>query len=529
MKHIKCIIFAFQEILKIRQILFLDSIALFIKSCNLYFSFLAFTDKERPFDQLHRAMQCASLSAIYDYDTDWGKPAGLKNHVVFVDFLGKYITSSQAQDVALQLFIVDSQHKLSECGLERGSAALLVYALHIGSRWLSKYSKEEIEIKGRKLQQVDDALDIIRDFRNGDKNSFLINDLLEKEGLIQETKEFLEGDFFRKLADNSFIYRFIRWQCKKMLRLEVEAPFWRKMVSTSRPYTVLFAGLVTWIGFRFHDFDNLTVISLTLLGFLGITSCIMSFNDLIDRENDKKKKKFFASQYHTELKFYCEILCLICIIILLPIAFIDMWLFSFCMWIFLLGMLYSFITHWYIIQNLVVAVCAAAPILCGSISLRQFNLRVAASSMAIFGIIWAREIIKDIEDRKADLGYKVTIPIKTADSNGLNEYCEGYILWLPKCCRNALANNPAEIFPVNPELFNSLEVIGSIIYGVSLLIGIIFGYWAWLFIILFVIFWGNFILAISNNTENPESKMGQPKKIIDIVLFVFVFSLAIAL
>lgn len=51
MKHIKCIIFAFQEIFKIRQILFLDSIALFIKSCNLYFSFLAFTDKERPFDQ----------------------------------------------------------------------------------------------------------------------------------------------------------------------------------------------------------------------------------------------------------------------------------------------------------------------------------------------------------------------------------------------------------------------------------------------------------------------------------------------
>lgn len=154
---------------------------------------------------------------------------------------------------------------------------------------------------------------------------------------------------------------------------------------------------------------NVTLLNALIMALS--TGSIMMYNDHVDRDRDKKDSKPFASQQPDELKLCWKLLCGFIALLLVPLA---CWnphgaLFSAAIWV--VGTLYSWIPHWFIIQNLVVATCSASPVLCGSIATSQWDQRCLSISAILFGLVAISEIVKDFEDMPHDLGYKVTLPL----------------------------------------------------------------------------------------------------------------------
>ena len=163
-------------------------------------------------------MTCAVLSAVYDYDTDWVRTANPEMSMFFCE-LDRLLQNHPKRDEAIvkarELFQLDWERKLSIDGLERGSVALRFYWLVIESRWMSGYTAEQIDTFGRELQIVDDLLDLEKDRRAGDTNCFLTKGA---DGFVREGAEFLMSNFFRKLEENSRVYRLIRKTCHDKLK-----------------------------------------------------------------------------------------------------------------------------------------------------------------------------------------------------------------------------------------------------------------------------------------------------------------------
>jgi hypothetical protein len=186
-----------------------NRLRLWRKSANLFWSFLAFTDKDRPQLQLKNAMICALGSALYDYETDWNSVARIEGSL-FEAFLYRHVANSAARLLFSQLFSRDLHGKLSRHGLERGSDALLFYHLVIASNWMAHYSVDEIREFGRTLQILDDLLDLEEDIRNGHQNCFRTTDA---KTYGEELERFLGSEFFRQLAEHSIVYLILKQMC----------------------------------------------------------------------------------------------------------------------------------------------------------------------------------------------------------------------------------------------------------------------------------------------------------------------------
>lgn len=184
-----------------------DTFKLLRKSINLYLVLIAFTDKHRPREQLKQVMICAVISAVYDYDSDWQEDETGRNTQIL---LNRFV-EPQLRDAAMNLFRVDVTGKLSRDGFERGSVALRLYRNMIQADWMSRYTDEEIDRFGRKLQIIDDLLDLEDDRNEGQQNCFLLE---EWRQYARELEEFLECDFFHALMNNHWSYR----KLEKMLR-----------------------------------------------------------------------------------------------------------------------------------------------------------------------------------------------------------------------------------------------------------------------------------------------------------------------
>lgn len=405
-KHLCYIYLAFKEICGLK-LLFLDTIFLWWKSCNLYFSFLAFTDPERPNRQLYAAMICALLSAVYDYETDWEHPVIFRETRFFLTMLEKYCQQGE-KNIAIALFFKDRADNLSKRGLERGAYALVFYNSMIRSGWMKKYARSDIENFGEMLQIIDDLFDFKRDAVSRDKNCFLVGQSI-KEELVFKAKEFLGSEFFQELVKNSWLYGFFRWKSRRLLKSEIEISVFKQLLRTMRPITGLFAFVLTIIGFRFHHrgFSGLSIF--TAFAFSGITSSIMVFNDIMDRDRDLKKGKFFASKNFKKLLFFWISINFLtaCILAMNPLK----QMMAFCFLVWLIGLTYSlFIRRFFLIQNLTVAFCSASPILCGNLCF-AFKVENIFTFWVIFSLVFLREIYKDIEDETADLGSKNTISV----------------------------------------------------------------------------------------------------------------------
>lgn len=185
----------------------------------------------------------------------------------------------------------------------------------------------------------------------------------------------------------------------------------KRLLETSRPVTGLFAGLLTVAGFRYFSPTSWALVILTAVGFTGITWSVMTFNDLVDKEHDRKKNKNFVSEHFQEVHTYWKRINAITAVILLYASSIDFNVAWFCAVVWVMGLLYSYVPHWYIVQNLIVALCSASPVLLGPIHHRDLPFKPLLVFVAFVFIIFIREVYKDMEDSNIDAGYKVTMPV----------------------------------------------------------------------------------------------------------------------
>jgi len=409
LSHINCIIWSFKIIWGLKKILPQDRISFWGKSVNLYFAFIAFTDKERPKEQFHSAMVCAMLSSIYDYDTDF-KMTSDPGNSLFVMLLEQYSSSLEAKQAAKKLFFSDLKKSLSHSGLERGGIALWFYFTNIKSQWMSKYTKKQILNFGWHLQILDDCLDYEKDKIVEDTNCFLSSNAGEKKKLCDRLLNFMASDFYKELEHRSFFYKLMKRKCNGIIK-KFGPSFCRQLIQTSRPHTMLFAFIFTIVGFKlYHPFAWQLSLA-TSIAFAFITGSIMIFNDLHDRRNDHRKEKYFTSEHLKEVIIYWSVFNFLTLLFLFPMAYIDVKvaLFCFCVWV--IGHLYSYMQKWFNIQNLVVASCSASPVLCGALHYGAIRTETYLLFAIFMSLILMREIYKDIEDQKVDRGYKITIPI----------------------------------------------------------------------------------------------------------------------
>lgn len=390
----------------------LDKFPLWQKTIKLYFSFLAFTDHSRPIDQLRQAMICALVSAIYDYETDQVRISRHRiNQSHFFSLLENLIESEEARCIAKNLFKKDYANKLSRTGLERGGVALKFYNLVIGSKWMESYTDKEILYFGEMLQIVDDLIDLYSDYIHEDKNCFLDQAIAKEQA--QKLEEFLESGFWQELKNNSWLYRFYEKKINKSLNhIGFGQAGFKEFFSASRPTTGIFAALLTIIGFKFYHEVSWLLISLTAIAFFGITASIMALNDLMDQNHDRKKGKYFASEHAKEFKRYNLFLGMVTGLVLVLIALFDFRVAIFCTAVWVIGLNYSLIIKFYLINQLVVALCSASPVLCGLISHFEMKTEIILIFLAFSSLIFINEIYKDIEDRKIDPGYKETMPTR---------------------------------------------------------------------------------------------------------------------
>ncbi|MCH7605341.1 UbiA prenyltransferase family protein [Patescibacteria group bacterium] len=408
MTHFRLAMWALFVLFKLKGIRRRDLLRLWIKSCSLYSAMLAFTDSHRPSDQLQRTMICGLFSAVYDYDTDWiggdAKGRNLKH------LLCTYVESEEIQLLVTALFEEDKADELTDHGLERGSVALSFFRSVISSDWMQDYTDGEIKLFGWKLQIIDDILDLKEDRERGHKNCLLLDN---PESFIAEAREFLISEFFGKLRSNSVVYSYIAWKCNRILdRLSTDPVSFKQLFDTSRPMTGVFAVVLTVISFRYLETVDWNVTVLTAVGYAGITWSIMSFNDWVDRKHDLKKEKRFAYEHSRELLQYTLVLALAILVILGLLALYNPLLAVYCFGVWGIGLAYSYVPHWYRVQNVVVGLCSASPVLSSSVYSGDMQMNAFLLFFTFVSIIVMREIHKDMEDADIDKGYKATLPVR---------------------------------------------------------------------------------------------------------------------
>ena len=206
----------------------------------------------------------------------------------------------------------------------------------------------------------------------------------------------------------------------------------------SRPKTGVYAFVLTFISFGFYENTPWSVRLLTATAFLGMTMSIMVFNDWKDRLHDQLKGKSFAFTHPAEIFQYW--LCLVYVVILLLgiLASYDNQTALFCTTVWLIGILYSFIQHWYIVQTVVVALCAASPALCGMVYHSKTTRETVLVFLIFSSLQFIREIYGDLRDIEADRGYKATMPIRLGHSKTVMSLI--VLCFLPGTCIMLLAN-----------------------------------------------------------------------------------------
>ncbi len=187
--------------------------------------------------------------------------------------------------------------------------------------------------------------------------------------------------------------------------------FRQELFAATRPLTMVYGFCWTIVGYRIILPIPWTVALLNAVIVALITGTIMMYNDHIDRHRDKEDGKPFASKHPDEIKLCWKLLSGLIVILMFWLATINTRaaLFSALVWVS--GTLYSWVPHWFVVQNLIVAACSASPVLCGSVAMGQWNEWCLSTSAILFSLITMSEIIKDFEDMQFDVGYKATIPL----------------------------------------------------------------------------------------------------------------------
>jgi 4-hydroxybenzoate polyprenyltransferase len=181
-----------------------------------------------------------------------------------------------------------------------------------------------------------------------------------------------------------------------------------------RPVMGLFAALLCLAAFRVqHPLSHYSWMELALPMLTSFLACssAMVWNDLYDRDHDRKKGKRFAYD-HPQMLFFLLIGILAAIGILAgmmkQISLVWTYL-TIAMTAISLSYVRSY--KYPVLATMIVAICSSVP----SWYAITHNLLQLSGGLTIILIviivIGAREIIKDIEDATTDKGYKLTIPV----------------------------------------------------------------------------------------------------------------------
>lgn len=166
-----------------------------------------------------------------------------------------------------------------------------------------------------------------------------------------------------------------------------------------------------------------------IVAFFVVVFCfaVMVWNDWRDRFHDIKKGKLLASSRPRAFLFYAVLLWLSAITLALTLAFFNKFFAVLAITLIIGGLVYSELRKILIVQNLVIAVISAAPVFFALISQSKNNSDSLAwlFIIAVFAI-FAREIVKDLEDKEIDSGYKATLPLAIGDLN--SRFLAGFLL-----------------------------------------------------------------------------------------------------
>lgn len=187
----------------------------------------------------------------------------------------------------------------------------------------------------------------------------------------------------------------------------------KDLLKACRPTTGLYALLMVNVSFRFfEEAVSWWLHIFTPLAFAALTMSIMVLNDLVDWERDAKQGKTFARDNREVLKAFWWRLNIVTGVLLSVVWVCSPWLGLYCTSVWMLGIGYSYVPHWYLLNNILVSICSASPALCGLVHHGQLHA-AAVSTFFLFTllILW-NEIYKDEEDRKVDQGTKATLPTR---------------------------------------------------------------------------------------------------------------------
>lgn len=165
------------------------------------------------------------------------------------------------------------------------------------------------------------------------------------------------------------------------------------------------------------------------VAFFVVVLCfaVMVWNDWRDRFHDIKKGKLLASSRHRAFLFYAALLWLGSITLALTLAFLNKFFAVIAITLIIGGLVYSELRKIFIVPTLAVAVISATPIFFALVS------QSASSPDALWwlfiivvAVIFAREVMKDLEDKNIDFGYKATLPLIIGDLN--SRFLIGFLL-----------------------------------------------------------------------------------------------------
>lgn len=137
-----------------------------------------------------------------------------------------------------------------------------------------------------------------------------------------------------------------------------------------------------------------------------ITGLVMLQNDYFDRDHDKKKGKDFAYQYKNLLLTFLFFgwATVVFVSLLFPVSQ------TVCLMLIIgigIGITYSLLRKILLLPVFVVATLSASPLVIARAD--KSSIQLMLLFFCVFLSIFGRELLKDIEDKEIDIGYKKTL------------------------------------------------------------------------------------------------------------------------
>lgn len=182
----------------------------------------------------------------------------------------------------------------------------------------------------------------------------------------------------------------------------------------SRPVVGIFAALLCLASFKLtSESTPFWFLPGTYFGLFSFLACCAAMlrNDAVDWQRDVLKGKSFGMLNRQRLFYYSQTIFVWCGIMLGPVFLLNRYWGLIAIIMIALAIYYEKSYTKPFLTTILVALCSALPAMF-ALLIAQPSYKANASLFLIaFAAIFAREILKDIEDMPSDTGYKSTVPL----------------------------------------------------------------------------------------------------------------------